>query len=107
MNNVKIKKNDTVLVLSGKDRGKSGKVVSVNPASGMIAVDGVNKFKKHAKPSQKYPQGGIIDITRPVNSSNLMVVCPGCKKATRISFKNEGTHKRRTCKKCGEVVDAA
>ncbi len=103
----KIKKNDTVLVLAGKDRGKTGKVVSVNPKGNSVLVEGVNKFKKNAKPSNKYPQGGIIDITKPINISNAQVICASCNKPTRVFFKNSGTQKRRICRKCGEVVDAS
>jgi len=107
MTQTKIKKNDVVLVTTGKDRGKSGKVVSLDPRRGVLIVDGINKFKKHAKPSNKYPQGGIIDITKPIRVSNVMIICPACQKPTRVSYKNEGKDKRRVCKKCGEVADAS
>lgn len=103
----KIKKNDVVLVCTGKDRGKTGKVIGVNVSKNTILVEGVNKFKKHAKPSNKYPQGGIIDVTRPISVSNVQIICLACKKPTRISYKNTGTEKRRICRKCGEVVDAS
>lgn len=104
---MKIKKNDTVLIIKGKDRSKTGKVTLVNPTKQTVVVEGVNLYKKHAKPSKKYPQGGIIDVNMPVKSENVMVVCPGCKKAVRISYKNEGKDKRRICVKCKEMIDAS
>jgi len=104
---MKIKKGDTVLVLTGKDSAKTGKVVSVDPQNNRAIVEAVNIYKKHVKPSKKYPQGGIIDKSVPIVTTNLMVVCPNCKKATRTAAKNTGREKRRVCRKCGEVVDAS
>jgi len=100
----KIKKNDNVLVITGKDRGKTGKVIVVKNEKAV--VQGLNVYKKNVKPSNKYPQGGIVDINAPIKISNLMVVCPGCKKAVRVKSKNTGKDKRRVCVKCSEVVDA-
>ena len=89
-----VKKGDTVLVLSGKDKGKEGKV-----------VEGVNKVKRHTKPSQANPQGGIITKEAAIASSKVMLVCPACKKATRIKKTAVSGSFVRTCKKCGEVID--
>jgi len=106
MNQLKIKKSDRVLVISGRDRAKSGKVISVDPKLSRAVVESVNIYKKHAKPSRKYPQGGIIDVNVPIKISNLMVICPACQKAVRIKYKNSGKDKRRICSKCKEVIDA-
>ncbi len=104
---MKIIKGDIVLVQTGKDRGKTGKVVSVDIKSERAVVEGLNVYKKHVKPSKKYPQGGIIDKNVAMKASNLMIVCQGCKKAVRVSMKNSGKEKRRACKKCGEVLSVA
>lgn len=103
----KIVKQDTVIVTAGKDKNKTGKVLSVVKKSNKAVVEGVNIFKKHQKPSKKYPQGGIIDVTLPMSISNLMVVCQACNKPTRIRFKNSAKDKRRVCVKCGEVINAS
>lgn len=104
MNKLLIKKNDQVIVIAGKDKGKTGKVMNVNNKTAKAAVEGLNVYKKSVKPSKKYPQGGIIDINSPIQISNLMVICPACKKAARIGVKNSGKEKRRICKKCSEVI---
>ncbi len=99
-----IKRGDTVLITKGKDRGKTGKVVRI-VAPDKLLVEGLNQYKKHIKPSKKYPQGGIIDTPMPMQISNTMIICPTCKKAVRIRFKNSGKEKRRVCAKCSEVLD--
>lgn len=103
----KIKKGDTVLVISGKEKGKTGKVVSVDLRGNKVIVDGLNIYKKSAKPSNKYPQGGIIDLAKPIPVSNLMIICPGCNKASRIKTKREKGSISRICSKCGEVLNVA
>lgn len=107
MNNKKlhVKKGDQVAVLSGKDKKKTGKVLSVLPANGKVKVEGAGIVKKHAKPTQR-AQGGIKDQEAYIDASNVLVVCPSCKKAARTSKKilKDGT-KARICKKCGESVD--
>lgn len=102
----KIKVGDTVMIVKGKDAPKSGKIVSVSPKASKAIVEALNQYKKHIKPSKKYPQGGIVDMSQPIEISNLRIVCPSCKKAARVSFKNSGREKRRICKKCNEVIDA-
>jgi len=102
----RIKKGDTVIVAKGRDRGKIGPVIRVIKSSEKALVDTVNIYKKQIKPSKKYPQGGIIDVSQPVPLSNLRVICPGCKKMTKIKFKNTGKDKRRICTICNEVLDA-
>jgi len=99
-----VKKGDTVLVIKGKDRGKTAKVVKI-VAPEKLLLEGLNQYKKHIKPSKKYPQGGIIDTPLPMQASNTMIICPTCKKAVRARNKNSGKEKRRICAKCSEVLD--
>lgn len=101
-----VKKGDKVVVLSGKDKGKQGKIVEALPKKGKVVVEGVNKVKRHTKPSQKNPQGGILVKEAPLASSKVMLVCPACDKPTRIKKSQlaAGTY-ARACKKCGEVID--
>ncbi len=101
-----VKKGDKVLVLAGKDKGKEGKIIESQPKKGRVVVEGVSKVKRHTKVSQKNPQGGIVIKEAPISASNVMVVCPACKKATRIKKTqlNDGKFVR-ACKKCGETID--
>ena len=100
-----VKKGDTVVVLSGKDKGKQGKIISAMPSKGMVVVEDVNKVKRHTKPSMKAPQGGILDKEMPLNVCKVQLICPSCNKATRIGHKQVDGKNVRVCKKCGEVVD--
>lgn len=97
----KIKKNDTVRVIAGKDKGKEGKVLSVK--NGRVLVEGVNTVAKHTKPGPANPNGGIIHQEAPIDISNVMYVSKG--KATRVGFKMEGGKKVRFAKATGEVID--
>ncbi|WP_406677314.1 50S ribosomal protein L24 [Moorella sp. ACPs] len=103
---VHVKKGDLVMVITGKDAGKKGKVLSVDRAKGRVIVEGVNIVKRHTRPTPKMPQGGIIEKEAPVASSNVMLFCSKCNRPTRIGkqFLADGT-KTRVCKKCGEVID--
>ena len=105
MATMKIKKDDMVQVIAGKDKGKEGKVLHVDKKNGTVVVEGVNKVKRHTKPSQANPQGGIITKEAAIASSKVMLVCPACKKATRIKKTAVSGSFVRTCKKCGEVID--
>ena len=105
MATLKIKKDDMVQVIAGKDKGKEGKVLHVDKKNGTVVVEGVNKVKRHTKPSQANPQGGIITKEAPLASSKVMLVCPVCKQATRIKKTEVAGAFVRTCKKCGEVID--
>ena len=105
MATLKIKKDDMVQVIAGKDKGKEGKVLRVDKKNGTVVVEGVNKVKRHTKPSQANPQGGIITKEAAIASSKVMLVCPACKKATRIKKTAVSGSFVRTCKKCGEVID--
>lgn len=105
-NSVHVKTGDTVYVLSGKDKGKKGKVLAVNPSKMTVIVEGVNISTKHRKPRGRYQQGGIIHQESPISSSNVMLVCNRCKAPTKISkVVHENGQKDRICKRCGEVVD--
>ena len=102
-----VKKGDTVVVLSGKDKGKQGKIISAMPKKGQVVVEDVNKVKRHTKPSMKAPQGGILDKEMPLNACKVMLICPACNKATKIGHKEVDGKNVRVCKKCGEVDDTA
>lgn len=103
MATLKIKKGDTVRVIAGKDNGKEGKVVSVDPKNGKVVVEGVNVVKKHTKPSMANQNGGIITKEAPIDASNVMYVHKG--KTTRIGFKMENDKKVRFAKSTGDVID--
>lgn len=100
-----VKKGDTVLVLSGKDKGKQGKIIEALPKKEKVVVEGLNKVKRHTKPSQANPQGGIITKEAAMSASKVMLVCPACKKATRIKKAEVAGNNVRICKKCGEQID--
>jgi large subunit ribosomal protein L24 len=103
---LRIKKDDTVLVTTGKEKGKRGRVLAVMIAKGRVLVERVNLVKKHQKPSKQYQQGGIIEKEASVNMSNVMLVCPKCDKPMRFGSKVLETGKKvRVCKKCKEVID--
>nr|WP_134642957.1 50S ribosomal protein L24 [Ammonifex thiophilus] len=101
-----VKKGDTVLVLTGKDAGKKGKVLRVIPEEQRVIVEKVNIVKRHMRPTRQFPQGGIIEKEAPIHASNVMLVCPKCSRPTRIGHRilPEGK-KSRVCKKCGELID--
>ena len=98
---MRIKKGDTVQILSGNDKGKTGEVLEVIPKTEKIIVKGVNIRKKHVKPRKAGEQGGIIPTEFPIHSSKVNVVCPKCQKPTRIGYIIEKDSKTRICKKCG------
>jgi len=101
-----VRKDDQVIVLTGKDQGKKGKIVSASPEKGRVVVEGINMVSRHRKATPNVAQGGIIKQEAPMHSSNVMVICPSCKKPTRISHKEMTDGKFvRTCKKCGENID--
>ena len=106
-NHLHVKKGDTVVVLSGKDKGQKGKVILSMPKKSKVVVEGINKVKRHTKPNQKAPQGGIITKEAPLAACKVMVVCPACQKATRTIKKLVNGRYVRACKKCGELVDEA
>jgi len=101
---MRIKKGDTVQVLSGNDKGKTGEVLEVIPKDSKVVVKGVNVRKKHIKPRRQGEEGGIIPVECAINSSKVNVVCPKCGKSTRVEYKVENDKKVRICKKCGAVI---
>ena len=103
---MKVKKNDTVLVLTGKDAGKTAKVLVAFPKENRIVVDGINVQKKHKKARSAQEVSEITNQSGPIDASNVLVVCPVCEKATRVAYKVEGDKKVRVCKKCGAILDA-
>ena len=103
MSAVRIKKGDTVKVIAGKDKGKEGKVLSVNAKNHTALVEGVNMVTKHAKPSMANQQGGILHQEGPIDASNVMFLHKG--KATRVGFKMDGDKKVRYAKSTGDVID--
>ena len=105
---MKIKKNDKVEIIAGKDKGKKGKVLQVFTDKKRVSVEGLNLLIKHVKPSQKGEKGQRIEFPAPLNISNLMIICPSCSKATRLSYKiikkEDKNKKVRVCKKCKEII---
>ena len=101
---MRVKKGDTVKVLSGKDKGKTGEVLEILPKTNKIVVKGINIIKKHTKPRKQGEEGGILSIESAVLASKVNVVCPKCGKATRIGYSEEKGEKVRVCKKCGAKI---
>ena len=101
-----LKKNDLVMVIAGKERGKSGRILRVFPRKNRVLIEKVNFIKRHSRPSGQMRQGGIIEKEAPVHISNVMVVCEKCNVPIRVGKKILDDGKRvRACKKCGEVLD--
>ncbi len=99
----KIHKGDNVQIMLGKDQGRTGAVERVLAKKDRLVIAGINTFKRHIKGKQGI-EGGIIDITKPVNFSNVQLVCPNCKKPTRVGFKIDKDIKIRICRKCGKEI---
>ena len=106
MNSLSIKKGDTVVVLAGKDKGKTGNVLAVSPKTNRVIVQNVNIVKKHKKARNTQQKSEIITMEAPINASNVMVMCSACNDATRIAKKEVDGKMVRVCKKCGAVLDA-
>ena len=104
MSKLHIKKNDTVIVLAGKDKGKKGKVQKVLVDDQRVIVEGINMVSKSQKPSAQNPQGGIVKQEAPIHVSNVSLIDPKSGKATRVSIKHEGKNVVRIAKKSGEVI---
>lgn len=102
---IRLKKGDNVLVLSGKDKGKEGKILAVSPKENKIIVEGVNVVSKHVKPRRAGEEGGIFKTESALYACKVQLVCSKCGKATRIAHKiAEDGKKKRICKKCGEII---
>ena len=106
MAGLNVKKGDRVKVIAGKDKGKEGEILRALPSKGRVVVEKVNIVKKAMRPTQSNPQGGISSMEAPINVSNVMLVCPSCKEATRVAHRfDEAGKKHRVCKKCGKDID--
>ena len=101
MNKIHVKRDDTVIIVSGDDKGKKGKVLEVSPKEGKIIVEGVNIVKKHVKPRPPKENGGIVDAEAPLYACKAQLFCEKCKSATRAKHTVEGDKKVRVCAKCG------
>ena len=97
---MKLHKGDTVKIIKGKDSGKTGKIIRVLRDKDKIVVEGLNIFKKHARPKKQGEKGEVVRVSRPLHASNAMIICGSCKKPTRIGVKIEEKNKFRICKKC-------
>ena len=105
MKKLNVKKDDTVVVISGKDKGKQGKILAAMPEDQRVIVQNANMITTHVKPRKQGEEGGRIEKAGPVHASNVMLVCPKCGKATRVAHAYEGDKKVRVCKKCGKNID--
>lgn len=101
---MKIKKSDQVLIISGKDRGKKGKVLEALPEGGRIVVEGVNIRKKHVRPKKSGEKGQIVEIPASISVSNVKLVCSKCGKPTRVGYMADEKRKYRVCKKCKQEI---
>lgn len=99
---MKFKKNDTVQIMAGKDKGKTGTIDRVY--KDRVLVPGLNVYKKHIKKTEQTPQGGLVELSRPFNVAKIAVVCPTCKKFTRVGYQMNGKTKQRICKKCKSII---
>jgi len=101
---MKIKKNDQVLIIAGKDKGKKGKVIDSLPEENRIVVENINLRKKHNRPKTSNEKGQIVELAMPIAVSGAKLLCPKCGKATRVGYKVEGEKKFRICKKCNQEI---
>lgn len=101
---MKIRKKDQVIVISGKYRGKKGKVLRVLPKTNKVVVEGVNLIKKHVRPKKTGEKGQIVEMPSPLHISNLKLICPECNKTAKVGFKIKGKEKYRFCKKCKKDI---
>lgn len=101
---MKIKKGDKIRVMAGKDKGREGVVDRVYKKSSKVLIQKINIYKKHIKKSEKMPQGGVVEVSRPLDVSKIMLVCPKCGKVTRVGYRVEKGKKFRVCKKCESKI---
>jgi len=101
---MKIKKGDTIYILTGKDRGKSGKVINISDKGERALVEGLNIYKKHSRPKRQGEKGEIVSVPRPLRISNIAIACSRCDRGVRVGFRMEGDKKVRFCKKCKNVL---
>lgn len=101
---MKIKKNDTVLIISGKHKGKKGKVLQSFPLKRKVIIEGINLHKKHQRGKKSGEKGQIVEIPSPLDVSNVKIICLKCNRPTRIGYSIQGDKKSRSCKKCGQEI---
>ena len=101
---MKVKKGDSVLIIAGKDKGRTGKIIRSLPKELKILVEGINLKKKHVRPKREGEKGQVVSIPAPMDVSDVKVICPKCGKATRIGYKVEKDIKNRICKKCLQAI---
>lgn len=101
---MKLRKGDNIIVTAGKDKGKKGSIDRVYPKQHKVLVKEVNMYKKHVKKNDQMPSGSVVSIPRPLADAKVALVCPKCKKPTRIGYELDGTAKFRRCKKCGQRI---
>jgi len=101
---MKLKKGDDIIVIAGKDKGKRGKVERIDTRMGTVLVLGVNVYKRHMKKRDEKNPGGIIDFPRPLPVAKVSLVCPKCKKSTRVGYVVTDKEKHRVCKKCDQMI---
>ena len=101
---MKVKKGDNVLIIAGKDKGRTAKIIKSFPKDLKILVEGINLKKKHVRPKKEGEKGQVVAIPAALDISNVKVICPKCGKATRIGYKTEGEVKNRICKKCKQII---
>lgn len=101
---MKIHKGDTIQIIAGKDAGKKGKVERVNEKSRTVLIPDTNMYKRHVKKSEQFPQGGIIDLSRPLDVSKVALVCSKCDKVTRVGYRTVDGLKKRVCRKCDAII---
>lgn len=101
---MKIKKGDKVKVIAGRDEGRDGVVEKVFEKSNAVVIPGINIYKKHIKKNEQMPQGGVVEIPRPLNISKVMLICPKCGKTARVGYEIKGNKKSRICKQCKSQI---
>jgi large subunit ribosomal protein L24 len=101
---MKIKAKDKVRVMAGKDKGREGIVERVYQKMNKVSIPGINMFKKHVKKSEQAPQGGVVEVPRPLNIANVALLCPKCGKIARVGYEVNGNKKYRICKKCKSKI---
>lgn len=101
---MKLRKNDEVIVVRGKNKGKKAKIDKVFPKEGKVLLPGINQYKRHIKKKREGEQSEIKTITKPVNWANVAFICPHCQQKSRIGFKEEKGEKKRVCKKCNKTL---
>lgn len=101
---MKVKKGDNVLIIAGKDKGRTGKIMKSLPKELKVLVEGINVKKKHVRPKKEGEKGQVVGIPAPMDISNIKLICPKCGKATRIGYKIDKDNKQRICKKCKSVI---